>query len=63
MEQQQTAQRADPQPRDNHGYVIRNQTKRHPRSPDMSGQCWVNKQRYDIAGWVAVSKRSGKRLD
>jgi hypothetical protein len=60
MQGQQTVQGTDSLPRDNRGYLIRCQ-KRHERSPDMTGECWVNQQRHEIAAWVAISKRSGRK--
>ena len=49
-------------PRDNHGYLTR-RPKKHERSPEMSGEAWVNGKRYRLAGWVNVSKRGEKYLN
>jgi hypothetical protein len=48
-------------PRDNHGYLHRC-PKPHGRSPDMSGEAWVDGHRYELAGWVNLSKRGKKYL-
>jgi hypothetical protein len=49
--------------RDNHGYLLRVQSKRHEKGPDMEGEAWVNGEHYNLAGWVNVSKKGGKYLN
>jgi hypothetical protein len=60
---QSSLQSSDAPPRNDHGYLIRTEAKHHKNSPDMSGEAWVDHQRYDLAGWVAVSKKGRKYLN
>jgi hypothetical protein len=48
-------------PRDNYGYLHRC-PKLHNRAPEMTGQAWIGGQRYELAGWVNLSKRGKKYL-
>jgi len=49
--------------RDNHGYLLRVQSKRHEKGPDMEGEAWIKGEHYNLAGWVKVSKKGGKYLN
>jgi hypothetical protein len=44
------------------GYLIRIKDKHSPKAPDMEGQIGLAGVRYDLAGWVRVSKRGVKYL-
>jgi hypothetical protein len=48
--------------RDNFGYLTRS-FKQHPNSPDMAGEAWVDGKRYEIVGWVNLSKKGKKYLN
>jgi len=48
--------------RHNYGYLHRVLSKRHEKDPDMEGECWIESQRYEVAGWVRLSKKSRKYL-
>jgi hypothetical protein len=46
----------------NHGFLHR-VPKSHPKGPDMGGTCWIEGAgRFELAGWVNVSKRGKKYL-
>jgi outer membrane lipoprotein-sorting protein len=47
----------------NHGYLFRINAKRSEKAPDMEGEAWVGEARYQIAGWVNVSKKGRKYLN
>jgi hypothetical protein len=49
-------------PRDSHGYLHRC-PKLNERAPDMTGEAWVDGKRYELAGWVNLSKRGKKYLN
>lgn len=47
----------------NHGYLYRVKAKRFAKSPDMEGEAWIDGARYQLAGWINVSKRGRKYLN
>jgi hypothetical protein len=44
------------------GYLIRIKNKKSDRAPDMDGQLEISGQRFDLAGWVKLSKKGVKYL-
>jgi hypothetical protein len=44
------------------GYLIRIKNKRSDRAPDMEGQLEIAGNRFDLMGWVKVSKKGNKYL-
>ena len=49
--------------KNNHGFLFRITEKRKEKSPDMSGECWVDGKHYQLAGWVRVSQKGKKYLN
>jgi hypothetical protein len=44
------------------GYLIRIKNKKSDRAPDMEGQLEISGQRFDLVGWVKVSKKGNRYL-
>jgi hypothetical protein len=44
------------------GYLIWIKSKRSERAPDMEGQLEISGQRFDLVGWVKLSKKGNKYL-
>ena len=44
------------------GYLIRIKNKKSDRAPDMEGQLEISGQRFDLVGWVKLSKKGNKYL-
>ena len=44
------------------GYLIRITHKKSDRAPDMEGQLAIPGQRFDLVGWVKLSKKGNKYL-
>ena len=44
------------------GYLIRIKRKKSDKAPDMEGQLEIAGQRFDLAGWVKLSKKGNKYL-
>jgi hypothetical protein len=44
------------------GYLIRIKNKKSNKAPDMEGQLEISGQRFDLVGWVKLSKRGSKYL-
>jgi uncharacterized protein (DUF736 family) len=44
------------------GYLIRIKNEKSDRAPDMEGQLEISGQRFDLAGWVKLSKKGNKYL-
>jgi hypothetical protein len=44
------------------GYLVRIKNKRSERAPDMEGQLEIAGQRFDLVGWVKLSKKGNKYL-
>ena len=44
------------------GYLVRIKKKRSDRAPDKEGQLEIAGQRFDLAGWVKLSKKGNKYL-
>ena len=44
------------------GYLIRIKNKKSDRAPDMEGQLEISGQRFDLVGWVKLSKKGNNYL-
>jgi hypothetical protein len=44
------------------GYLIRIKNKKSDRAPDMEGQLEISGERFDLVGWVKLSKKGNKYL-
>jgi hypothetical protein len=44
------------------GYLVRIKNKKSDRAPDMEGHLEIAGQRFDLAGWVKLSKKGNKYL-
>lgn len=40
----------------NSGAIFRNEKKDKPTAPDYTGSAWIDKKKYQIAGWINKSK-------
>jgi hypothetical protein len=49
--------------RDNHGYLLRVQSKRHEKGPDMEGEAWIKGEHYNLVDWINVNKKGAKYLN
>ena len=44
------------------GCLVRIRNKKSERAPDMKGELEISGQRFDLAGWVKLSKKGNKYL-
>jgi hypothetical protein len=44
------------------GYLVRIKNKKSERAPDMEGQLEISGQRFDLVGWIKLSKKRNKYL-